>query len=481
MTVMNRFPSARSLAFLLRTGTLSLLCLSTFAVAAVPGDVTLPDAQRSTLANGAEVILVEKRDTPLVSMQILVRGGALADAAGKEGTAMLLAELLSKGAGKRDAAQFAEAIEAAGGSLTTQAATESLALSASFLAEDTGLMLELSSDALLRPRLDATEFDKLRQRSIDGIAAAKDGDVSGLVSTYAYAELFAGHPYGRPNGGDETSLAAIGREDVQRYYADQVGGDRFIIVVVGDIDAKALQPRIAEAFGGFRKAGGTLPQVTAAPKQKGRQVLLVDKPGSAQTYFWLGNVGVPRRDPDDAARTLVNTVFGGRFTSMLNTELRINSGLSYGARSSLNRLTTPGAVSVRSFTRTDATVQAIDLALTTLDRFHAEGLSAEMLESSRNYVLGQFPPDLETNGQIAETFADLALYGLPVDDIDGYAERVAAVDAAGAATAIASTYPASSDLVLVLIGDAAKIREGVAKYGTVTEMKISEPRFAPKR
>lgn len=475
MTIRHSIPS------LFRTGALSLLCVSSVAIAAVPGDVTLPPAQRSTLANGAEVILVEKRDTPLVSMEILVRGGSLADAAGKEGTATLLAELLSKGAGQRDAAQFAEAIEAAGGGLSTQAGTETLGLSASFLAEDTGLMLELASDALLRPRLDATEFDKLRQRSIDGIAAAKDGDVGGLVPAYGYARLFAGHPYGRPSGGDETSLATIGQDDVKRYYAEQVGGDRLVIVVVGDIDAKALQPRIAEAFGGFRKATGTLPEVAAAPKRTGRQVLLIDKPGSAQTYFWLGNVGVPRRDPDDAARTLANTVFGGRFTSMLNTELRIKSGLSYGARSSLDRLATPGAVSIGSFTRTDATVQAIDLALATLDRFHQEGLSAEMLESSRNYVLGQFPPDLETNGQIADTFADLALYGLPVDDIDGYAERIAAVDAAGAAKAIGSTYPASGDLVLVLIGDAAKIREGVAKYGPVTEMKISEKRFAPQR
>ena len=465
---------------LFRAGALSLLA-TTVALAAVPGDVTLPAAQRSTLPNGTEVLLVEKKDTPLVSMEILVRGGSLADATGKEGTSTLLADLMSKGAGQRDAATFAEDIEAAGGSLSTYSTREALGLTASFLAADTGLMLELASDALLRPTLDAGEFDKLRARRIDAIAAAKDGDVGELLPIYGYASLFAGHPYGRADDGDETSLAAVTLDDVRRAYAGQVGGDRMIIVIVGDIDAAALQPQVAAAFGGFRKATGTLPAVAAAPRRTGRQVVLVDKPGAAQTYFWIANVGVARKDTQDGAQALANTVFGGRFTSMLNTELRVKSGLSYGARSSLDRLATPGAVSIASFTRTDATVQAIDLALATLDRLHADGLTADTLLSARNYVLGQFPPDLETNGQIADTWADLALHGLPADDIDGYAERVSAVDAAAAAKAIASTYPASDDVLLVLIGDAAKIRAQVAKYGPVTEMKIGDRRFAPAR
>jgi zinc protease len=222
-----------------------------------------------------------------------------------------------------------------------------------------------------------------------------------------------------------------------------------------------------------------VPQVQPLPAREGRRVLLVDKPGAAQTYFWLGNVGVARGDEGDAAQELVNTVFGGRFTSMLNTELRIKSGLSYGAGSSLQRRQVPGASAISSFTRTDATEQALDLALATLDRLHADGVSPEMLASARNYVLGQFPPDLETNGQIADALTDLWLYQRPVDDIDGFAERVAAVDEAALRAAIAQAYPTSDNLVMVLIGDAAKIREVAKKYGPVTEMKITDPRFRP--
>ena len=104
----------------------------------------LPAFERVTLANGAQVALIEKRDTPLVSLSVTVRGGALGDSAGKEGTASLFADLIQKGAGARNAAQFAEAIENVGGELSAAAGTESLSVGASFLARDTDLMLELA-------------------------------------------------------------------------------------------------------------------------------------------------------------------------------------------------------------------------------------------------------------------------------------------------------------------------------------------------
>ena len=126
------------------------------------GGVRLPPFEQHTLANGVVLVLMEKHDTPLVSMRALLRGGSLGDPAGKEGSAALLAELLQKGAGKRDAVTFADAIESAGGELAASAETESLAVGASFLARDVDLMVELVADALLRPRLDAQEFAKAR-------------------------------------------------------------------------------------------------------------------------------------------------------------------------------------------------------------------------------------------------------------------------------------------------------------------------------
>lgn len=452
----------------------------TVAGAATPAEVRLPEFERFTLGNGAQVALMPRHDTPLVAMHVLVRGGSLADAPGREGTASLLADLMQKGAGPRDAAQFAEAIEGAGGSLSVGVDAESLAVGADFLARDVGLMIELAGDALLRPRLAAAEFAKVRAIAIQSIAAAKDTDPNGLLGIYGDAWLFRGHPYGRAVDGSEETLATVTLADLERHYRAQVRGDRLIIAVVGDFDPADVRRRLERTFGTLPPAEMPAPAAVAANREHGRRVLLVDKPGSAQTYFWLGNVGASRTDPERTVQTVVNTVFGGRYTSMLNTELRMKSGLTYGAGSGFDRLAQPGAFRISSFTATESTVPALDLALATLDRLHGESVDAATLQSAKGYLQGQFPPTLETNGALAGRLADLMLHGLGREDIDGFTARVAAVDAASARATIESAFPKSSDLVIVLIGDAARIRDDVRKYGPVTEMKFTDPRFSPR-
>jgi zinc protease len=464
-------------------GMLALVTCAALAcalTARADGGVRLPPFERTVLSNGAELAIIEKRDTPLVAMTVIVRGGALGDPQGKDGTAALFADLIQKGAGKRDAAQFAEAIESVGGTLSAAAGTEYLQLSASFLARDLGLMVELVADALQRPALKPEEFAKARTLAIQSITAAKDSDPRALISNYGDAWLFRGHPYGRAVGGSEASLAAVSLDDIKRYYADQAGGDRLIIAVVGDVDAAAIRHQLEQGFGGWRKAGKPMPAVPAPTRLAGRRVLLVDKPDATQTYFWLGSVGASRTDPARTQQSVVNTAFGGRFTSMLNTELRINSGLTYGAGATFDRGLQPGAYSIASYTQTASTTQAVDLALATLERLRRDGLDPATLASSKSYMLGQFPPTLETNGQLAGRLADLMFYGLGRDDVDEYAARVASVDAAAVRSVIDQSFPDPADLAIVLIGNAASIRDDVKKYGPVTEMKITDPQFAPQ-
>jgi zinc protease len=250
-------------------------------------------------------------------------------------------------------------------------------------------------------------------------------------------------------------------------------------VFAGDLDARWMKQALSAAFGAWPKAAAALPQLKPAPRVSGRRVWLIDSPGSVQTYFWLGNVGVDRRYSGRPALDLVNTLYGGRFTSILNTELRIKSGLSYGASSRFTRGSVPGEFAIRSFTQTENTAKALDLTLQTLEQLKRGSLAPEMLESARAYVLGQFPLQLETAAHWAATLADLEFYGLGKDYIEGYGPALAQVDLAETAAVTADAFPRPEDIVLVLVGDAAKIRESVAKYGTVTELKLLDPDFAP--
>jgi len=442
-------------------------------------DITLPEYERVVLDNGAVLLLAEKHDVPLVGLQAAVRGGTAVDPAERAGMAGLLATLLQKGAGRRDAATFAEAAAGVGGDISASANIESTTISAEFLSRDAGLMIGLVADMLMRPILAEDEFLKERDRTIALIQAAKGSNVNALMPSYANAFIFGEHPYGSPPFGDEASLAELEYDALRQYYADHFGGDRLVIAVVGDFDLETMKAKLASTFGGWAPAGAALPELTGAPRIEGRRVLLIDKPGTAQTYFWIGNVGVPLTYERRAELRLANTLFGGRFTSMLMTALRVESGLTYGASARVEQYTAPGLVTIRSYTETSKTVEAIDMAVGVLDRLHRSGVSDEMIASARNYIMGQFPPTLETASSLAEMFAYLELNGLGRDYIDSYGAALEEATPVSVHNAISDVYPTSDHLVFVLIGDAAAIRDDVAKYGPVTEMSITEPRFRP--
>ena len=457
---------------------LVMLTLPAAASAAAPG-VKVPAHQRFVLPNGLVVILVPQREVPLIAFSGFVRGGALADPAGKPGVASLVAGLLDRGAGKRGAYEFADAVEGVGGSFNAAAGAEAINVSGQFLARDRALLIELLADALIRPHLEAQEFANFRDREIEFIKSAKDSDPSQLVGVYGRAALFASHPYGRPQGGSERSLGAITHGDVVTYHAVSFGADRATLVFAGDLDPNWMKTAITQAFGGWKKASAPLPKLEPAPRLSGRRVVLVDSPGAVQTYFWLGNVGVDRRYSGRPALDLVNTLYGGRFTSILNTELRIKSGLSYGASSRFTRGSVPGEFMISSFTQVDNTAKALDLTLETLERLKHGSLEPQMLESARAYVLGQYPLQLETAAHWAGTLSDLEFYGLPKDYIEGYGPALEKVDLAETAAVTADAFPRPTDLVMVLIGDAAKIRDAAQKYGPVTELSLADPDFAP--
>ena len=440
--------------------------------------VRIPEHERLSLGNGAALILVPRRDVPLVAFNAVLRGGGLGDPGSRPGVASLVAGLLEKGAGERNAYAFADVVEGVGGSFGSGAGPEAITVRGQFLARDQRLMLELLADALLRPMLDGEELEDLAARHIELIKAAKDSDPAELIGTYGRAFLFGDHPYGRPVFGSEASLAAIDREDVLRYYDGQFGAERLILVLAGDIDGDLLARDAAASFSRW-PCTSLPPPVPAQPRALAeRRVLLVDSPGSAQTYFWIGNVGVAKRYPRRAALDLVNTLFGGRFTSLLNTELRIKSGLSYGARSSFARGSMPGEFSLRSFAQTENTGRALDLSLRALERLRREGVTRQMLDSARAYILGQYALGLETAADWAGMLAEIELYGLGKGYVDDYPAQLAAVGVEEAQAVIEEAFPRPDAVAVVAIGDAARIRGAVAEYGPVSEMALTDPEFS---
>jgi predicted Zn-dependent peptidase len=392
--------------------------------------------------------------------------------------ASVTAQLLRKGTSKRSADQFSEELDFLGG--TFQAGegfgiSSATTISAEFLKKDFDRGLDLLTDAVLRPTFPEVEVRKLVAQRVDAAKSLKDNP-QGAIGSYFQSFFFgASHPYGHPP--DEITLARIGRQDDVGYHQSAYCGPNMVVIVTGDFDPAVAGPKIAEAFGGAT-AGTAFAWPAAAPFRSGGDLLLVDKPDATQTYFYIGQPGVDRKNPDRVTLQLVNTLFGGRFTSMLNEELRVNSGLTYGANCQVQEPRLRGSIVITTFTKTETTAKAIDMALDVLKRLGEKGIGAEQLASVKAYVKGTYPPArLQTADQLAVILGDLELYGLGRDEVDDLFARIDAVTLEQA-NAAARKYYKPDNLTFVLLGNAAKIREAAGKYAPkVVEVAVSKPGF----
>ena len=462
----------RSLAFF---GLVTLLCA---APAARSQSLHLPPHEKIVLKNGLTVLLMEKHGVPLIDIFALVKTGAVADPAGQEGLASVTAGLLRKGTKTRTAQQFAEDLDYIGGEFGTDAGADFADVSVEFLTKDLSRGLELFSDALLHPTFPQDETDKILAQSLDGIKSAKD-DPQSVLGYYYLGYLYGAHPYGRSADGDELSLKRIQREAIVKFYEANYAPGNIILGIAGEFDAAEMRKKLEETFGGWPAHTVTNPAVPASSPIKGKKLLLIDKPDATQTYFAFGNIGTAVGDPDRVAIRVVNTIFGGRFTSELNEAMRVESGYTYGASSFFDSRKAPGPFEIFSFTKNETTTPTMDLALQVLEKLHKEGVDEKQLNSAKSYIKGQFPPTMETARQLVQRIVVNEFYGLGDDEVNQLEARIDAVTPAIAKQVIEKHFPLDN-LVFVLIGKASAIAPAVKKYADKMDQRpISAPGFWP--
>ena len=465
-------PAPRGASLFLTPAFLLLVC------AASAQTLKLPSHDKAVLKNGLTVLLLEKRGVPMINLYAMVKTGAAADPTGEEGLASVTAGLLRKGTKARTAQQFAADLDYIGGSFEADANADFSSVGAEFLTKDLDRGLELFSDALLRPTFPQAEVEKLLAQDVDGVKGAKD-DPNQVLLLYYAGYLYGTHPYGRPAGGDEVSLKRIRRDAIVKFYEGNYGPANTLLAVAGDFNVAEMRKKLEQMLGGWQTHAETRASISAPASAKGKRLLLVDKPDATQTYFAFGNLGIAHNDPDRVAIRVVNTIFGGRFTSELNEALRVESGYTYGASSFFDSRKLPGPFGIFSFTKNETTTQAIDLALQVLQKLHKEGVSAEQLKSAKSYIKGQFPPNMETSRQLAQIIATNEFYGLGDDEINQLEARVDAVTPETARQAIQKHFPAEN-LAFVLIGNSSAIEKAIEKYAEKRDARpISDPGFWP--
>lgn len=428
--------------------------------------IRIPDHERHTLENGLTLILLPSDTIPMVGYELWIDVGSTADPVDQQGLAALCAEALRKGAGDRSADEFASAIDFLGANFSTSVDRERTRVALDLLAKDAEQGLSLLADAVMRPRFDADEMDKLRAQMAEEVAQAKENPRS-VLADYHAANLHGDHPYGKAVEGTEDSFERMSGPGIREFHAAYYGADRMILAVAGNFELSSMRAMVERQFSSLGAARRALPEIAKTTMATGRRVLLVHKSDTPQTWFVIGNTGPAFADGDFAAVDVVRTIFGGRFTSWLNSELRIKSGLSYGARYNVQRMRDGGSSSMSSFTATENTKAAIDLALATLDRLHEEGIGAEDLASAKAYLKGQTPYGYETAPQLASALCFLEFYGLDESYLSEMFTAVDAVTLEDCRRAVARWF-GRENLVFTCIGVAPEVEEILRSYGDLT-------------
>ncbi|TMI71563.1 MAG: insulinase family protein [Bacteroidetes bacterium] len=442
------------------------------SVQSIAQDYKLPPYEKFKLKNGLTVYLMEQHEVPMMNVSVILPAGAIYDGE-KAGLASLTASGLKYGTKNYPKARLDEELDFIGASVNTSASKESAGLSAKFAVKDKDKVLEIIKELLTEPVFDTVEFAKEKKRVLVGLEQAKESPRS-VIGSYFDKFLYGDHVYGNVVQGRVSTVSAITVNDLKKFYKENYVPVGSAIAIVGDFNAKEMKVLATKLFSDWQgKQTGINLASKPLPVPPANRVLLVNKDDAKETTFYIGAPGISRNNPDYVSIEVVNTLFGGRFTSMLNDELRVNTGLTYGASSRFVPLKNGGSFVITTFTATRTTEPAIDKAVEVLNKLHQNGIDETSLASAKNYVKGQFPPRYETSGQLAGLLTQMFWYNFDESFINNFQKNVDGLTVEKAKEIIARYFP-KDKLQFVMVGKSAEIKKIAEKYGPVTEVQIKE-------
>ena len=433
----------------------------TMPVPEAPPGIRFPELARSELAPGLQLLTVERRGLPLVSLLWLWHAGTSADSDEAPGLAALTADLLDEGTESLTMAALHEALAGIGGQLDTDIGHDATVLSMLALSSHRERAIELFVDMAERPRLDAADMARVRGLRLNRLRQLRHS-ASALADLLFMRRLYGDHPYGRAGIGTEASLQRFEVGDVRGFHK-RLGTTPATLVVVGDISHDEAVRLVSRHLSAEPRVGHADPAPPTSTD--GNRLLFVPREGAAQSELRLGRVALPRRTPEYHVAVVTNMLLGGAFVSRINTKLREEKGVTYGARSSFQFLRLAGPFSVQASIQSDATAESLRDALVELDALGDScPVTDEELSSARDALTRGYARGFETVEQVARAAAQLALYELPEDTFDVFSDLVSAVTADDV-TALARRWLRSDDMQAVIVGEPTSSMAGLGAVG----------------
>ena len=438
----------------------------------------VPAWTKAKLASGADLIVSEKRDLPLVAFSITFLGGsAQVESAGKRGVASLTASMLAEGTTMMDGEALSNALQLLGTNVTTAIAGESGTMTFTSTAKNFEPTLAIVADMLVNPTFPAAALERQRAQRLVQLAQAKAQPAA--ISARVFPRVLYGpeHPYGQAT--TEETMKAITRDDVVALHKSYFRPTRALVTVVGDVSTSAAKAAVDKALASWTGAGDKPSfQYPAVPQSKPTTIYLVDKPGAAQSTFALGLPGPARTTPDYYALQVMNMILGGFFQSRLNLNLREEKGYSYGVSSSFTYGKGPGAFRAGGdivSAKTDAALVEFMKELRGIRG--SRPITDEELNTAKDALIQRLPGTFASVGSINNAITTLWTQGLGDDYYQQYGAKVAAITKDDVLR-VAKQYVDVERLAIVIVGDRASI-EGALKAANVAPITILDVTGVP--
>ena len=437
---------------------------------------------RHVLPNGVVVYAVEDRDLPLVNVSLLVRTGSYLEPAEKTGLASLTgSQMRAGGTTSKSPEQFDEAADFLAAQLSSSVGSTQGNANLNVLAKDLDAGLALYFDMLKNPAFDEARLKLAKSQVLQQLERRNDNTTG--IEAREWGRLMRGEHF-TTREATKASVEAITREDLLAFHKKYFHPANFIFAVSGDFDTKQLLAKLSAGMEGWPAVKMAVPDVPKPTHAPVAGVYGVHKPDVNQGRVSIGHVGSMRDNPDAYALELMSDILGGGgFTSRITSRVRSDEGLAYSAGSFYGLGTYyPGEFRALFQSKSTTVAQAADIVVEEINRIRTTKVSAEELETAKNYLIETFPRNFSTAGQIASTFAQDEYTKRPADYWATYRDRIRAVTADDIQR-VAQKYLQPDKLVVLVVGNLDDIQKGnpdrpqhsIVKLGGGTLKRIPLP------
>jgi len=422
----------------------------------------------SALPNGLRVVVVPNHEVPFVTATLGILNGGWTEE--KTGTASLASQMVTKGSANHTAAELAEELEFNAISLSGAASIDVGSVFASCVIDKFDTAMKLMAEVVRTPIFPEKELEILRQQTLLSLMIqAKTPEYA--ADRELRQRLFGSHPYSRTPVGEPGDVQALKVDDLKKWWTTFVRPDTSVLYIAGDVvpaDAK----RTAERYFADWKAEGEKPttKLASIPQPSTTQIFLVDRPGSVQSQIRLGSLGITRTDPDYFPTVVLSQIFGGSFSSRLNKAIRVEKGLTYGARGGWSAQRFAGSMTISTFTKNPSTAETLKVILGEVERMKASPPEVEEVDSAKSYLVGSFAGNRETPGAVVGDLWLIEYAGLPKDYLSRFLSGVKSTTPQ-TIHRVAQRLIEENKLSIVVVGESDAVQADLEKIAPVTVIK----------